>query len=733
MRVWGRAARRIPNQARAASAVCAVSSPTPAAIAHGGHVADLAEEVADPVSGRDADQVEGEDEEGDAADPGADPRQAPGERLRRSGTEAKLAVDEDVPARAPCACLLLCLLAPGPAGAAAPQPCALRPRPAAPLPLRPRSPCRCAAPIPRWARPGSPSRCGPARTARRPSLGTIVAMDGGPGYASTAAPFARSLVAVLAPLLRRRDLVLFDERGTGRSDVVDCPRCSAGLIQEAIAVGECANRLGPRFAGYTTAEAAADLEAVRQALGLGTVFFYGDSYGTLFGQAYAVRYPGSLRGLVLDSAYPGDDPYYRTLLPAGLDGLRIACRTRPRCAGDPGRPLLPRRPPLPRRRAPDRGPARLPAPGRDPGAALLPQPRRSRPPLPRRRTAAAGAADRAGPGRSRQARRILLRPGDRGRVQRLPAALGPRGRDRRSGSASSRAAATRLPKDYFAPFGRREYLLSPAAHLTSCLTWPAPPRGRARTAGARRLACPDRLPDPGPRRRGRRRHLGRRRRARWRAASRAPACTWCRTAATPRASTSLSARRRWARSGTSSRRTRAGTFPPAPSLLRCPFQPGPCLLRCPFLPSWSLLRCPSWRCPCFFDLLLRLFEALLGFFGAFLDAFFGLLGAGFDFLGVAGGVAAVGGAVVAAAAAGPDGAAGGRSRGLRASRSACATWRCLTVRPSSDSPRVDSQTRVTLPLAAVAEASRWGVRGAGRGRDRRPARAVPGAARERRR
>ena len=56
----------------------------------------------------------------------------------------------------------------------------------------------------------------------RPSLGTIVAMDGGPGYASTDAPFARSLVAVLAPLLRRHDLVLFDERGTGRSDVVDC-------------------------------------------------------------------------------------------------------------------------------------------------------------------------------------------------------------------------------------------------------------------------------------------------------------------------------------------------------------------------------------------------------------------------------------------------------------------------------------------------------------------------------
>lgn len=38
-------------------------------------------------------------------------------------------------------------------------------------------------------------------------------------------------------------------------------------------------------------------------------------------------------------------------------------------------------------------------------------------------------------------------------------------------------AVARLPRDYFAPFGRREYLLSPAAHLTSCLTWPPPPAG----------------------------------------------------------------------------------------------------------------------------------------------------------------------------------------------------------------------------------------------------------------
>ena len=173
------------------------------------------------------------------------------------------------------------------------------------------------------------------RDLSQPSLGTIVAMDGGPGYAATAKPYASSLIAALGPVLRRRDLVLYDMRGTGLSDAVDCPALQGGLIQQPIAIGECADQLGPRYAGYTSAEGAEDLDLLRRALGLGKIFFYGDSYGTFFGQAYAVRHPGSLRGLILDSAYPGDDPYYRTLLPAGLHGLRLACRYSPSCAGDP--------------------------------------------------------------------------------------------------------------------------------------------------------------------------------------------------------------------------------------------------------------------------------------------------------------------------------------------------------------------------------------------------------------
>ncbi|MBS1863953.1 MAG: alpha/beta fold hydrolase [Actinobacteria bacterium] len=315
----------------------------------------------------------------------------------------------------------------------------------------------------------------PRRDTSQPSLGTIVAMDGGPGYAATAKPYASSLIAALGPVLRRRDLVLYDMRGTGLSDAVDCPALQAGLIQEPIAIAECANQLGPRFAGYTSAEGAEDLDQLRRALGLGKIFFYGDSYGTFFGQAYAVRHPGSLRGLILDSAYPGDDPYYRTLLPAGLHGLRIACRDAPTCGGDPVARL-----------------ARL--------VAAFHRDRRSTDPLISFLLEAGTLAPRSYLSLDQGDRRFLA--GEPRRLNRLlaPGPAGEKLSEYSSGLAIAvecndykllwdgsapfaqrvaelSAAVRRLPRDFFAPFGRKEYLLSKAARLTPCLYWPAPPAG----------------------------------------------------------------------------------------------------------------------------------------------------------------------------------------------------------------------------------------------------------------
>jgi pimeloyl-ACP methyl ester carboxylesterase len=168
----------------------------------------------------------------------------------------------------------------------------------------------------------------------RPSLGTIVAVEGGPGFASTNFDSAKSFGAAFGPLLRRRELVLIDQRGTGGSQPVLCGGLQRERVPELIAVAECANQLGPSAQGFTSAESAADIDAVRQALGLRHVTLYGDSYGTLLSQAYAVRYGSNLDGLVLSSAYPADDPFWRTLYPAGVRALKLQCNRDPSCHGN---------------------------------------------------------------------------------------------------------------------------------------------------------------------------------------------------------------------------------------------------------------------------------------------------------------------------------------------------------------------------------------------------------------
>ncbi len=60
---------------------------------------------------------------------------------------------------------------------------------------------------------------------------------------------------------------------------------------------------------------------------------YGDSYGSYAAQAFALRYPGRLRSLVLDGTYPlpSSDPELRDLAAASRRAFRLVCRRGPNC------------------------------------------------------------------------------------------------------------------------------------------------------------------------------------------------------------------------------------------------------------------------------------------------------------------------------------------------------------------------------------------------------------------
>lgn len=169
----------------------------------------------------------------------------------------------------------------------------------------------------------------------KPSLGTMVTVEGGPGYPS--ANSVGEYLPTYRPLRERRELVMVDARGTGKSAVINCEPLQRMDDITVKAVGECGRSLGDRSSLFTTAFAADDLDAVLDALGVGKIDLYGDSYGTWFSQVFAVRYGERLRSVVLDSAYPvlpveGESAWYPTYAPAVRDKFRLGCERTPSCA-----------------------------------------------------------------------------------------------------------------------------------------------------------------------------------------------------------------------------------------------------------------------------------------------------------------------------------------------------------------------------------------------------------------
>lgn len=140
-----------------------------------------------------------------------------------------------------------------------------------------------------------------------PSRDAVVALAGGPGQ--PALPLAEFIAQAIAPALSSRDLLVFDQRGTGSSDPLSCPAFEAFSAKPPGQVfGECALEIGPARGGFTTQESVQDIEALRQAGGYEKLVLYGTSYGTKVALEYAERYPQNVEALVLDSVVLTDEP-----------------------------------------------------------------------------------------------------------------------------------------------------------------------------------------------------------------------------------------------------------------------------------------------------------------------------------------------------------------------------------------------------------------------------------------
>ncbi|MFN8201307.1 MAG: alpha/beta fold hydrolase [Solirubrobacteraceae bacterium] len=148
-----------------------------------------------------------------------------------------------------------------------------------------------------------------ARQMRAPrrGAGVLLALAGGPGQGAVA--FAPAYEQTLAPALRTRRLVVIDQRGTGASGALRCPRLqrTRALAPDGQRLSaRCARHLGPRRDFYSTTDTVDDIEALRRALGVPRLSLQGTSYGTYVATQYARRYPSRVDRLVLDSSVGPD-------------------------------------------------------------------------------------------------------------------------------------------------------------------------------------------------------------------------------------------------------------------------------------------------------------------------------------------------------------------------------------------------------------------------------------------
>lgn len=192
----------------------------------------------------------------------------------------------------------------------------------------------------------------------------VLYLHGGPGIA-TLDVVPRALRGQSWPRLRaRRDLVFFDQRGTGRSRPPLCPTFNAaverlnanpstpqaGTEARRAAARRCRDTMttqGGDPTAYNSTAIAADAEALRRALGYSSWNVFATSFGTLPAFELARRHPRSVRALLLDSAFPpnsGNRVEQISATAASLAAVQRRCDAAPACRQSYGdiRPLAAR-------------------------------------------------------------------------------------------------------------------------------------------------------------------------------------------------------------------------------------------------------------------------------------------------------------------------------------------------------------------------------------------------------
>jgi pimeloyl-ACP methyl ester carboxylesterase len=156
----------------------------------------------------------------------------------------------------------------------------------------------------------------------RPKRGVTLLLAGPPGQAATQ-------VSEYGWEVPGRDLVVFDQRGTG-AGALRCRDLEAATETDAgREAAACATLLGDRRAFFRTTDTVEDIELLRTELGLDRLAIVGTDYGAYVAQRYALSYPDRVERLLLESPVDaaGVDPLYLDSVAALRRTLPALCRS----------------------------------------------------------------------------------------------------------------------------------------------------------------------------------------------------------------------------------------------------------------------------------------------------------------------------------------------------------------------------------------------------------------------
>ncbi len=192
-----------------------------------------------------------------------------------------------------------------------------------------------------------------------PASDPIIYLHGGPGGGELAS-MTTALAERLASLRTRRDILVFDQRGSGFSpgeiecnevfaansdaafaaanDIAEASGMNLGAAASEYLIPLCAAQLNERgvdLSQYNTVNNARDVTVFAEALGLARYNIYGHSYGTRLGLEVLRQSPPGLRAVLLDSVLP-TDVAWRERLPETNEeaffGIYSMCLADPACA-----------------------------------------------------------------------------------------------------------------------------------------------------------------------------------------------------------------------------------------------------------------------------------------------------------------------------------------------------------------------------------------------------------------